>query len=152
MRPSKFLALFFLVSAALIGTVLVQAGEPKKAAAKKVEKKGEKINPVQKEMRLLDAAMRDAVTAIAMGDVRSLPKKLHAVHIAAGDTYAELKSGAYKPPKGGDDVDGFITLDKAFHHEMIQMVKAAKKNDVNTTAKHFGGLIQHCNECHTRYR
>jgi hypothetical protein len=35
---------------------------------------------------------------------------------------------------------------------MIRMVKAARKNDVPTTAKHFGALMQKCNGCHAQFR
>ena len=59
----------------------------------------ETLNPVQKEMRLLEAAMQESVAAIAKGDVRQLPKRLHAVHMAGGDTSAALKSGSYKLPQ-----------------------------------------------------
>ncbi len=39
-------------------------------------------NPVQAEMRLLNEAMRDAVTAIANNDLASIPKAIHGVHLA----------------------------------------------------------------------
>ena len=109
-------------------------------------------NPVQKEMRLLEAALQDAVAAIARGDVRGLPKKLHQVHVSSGDTTKAVKSGAYAPPRGKDRLDAFLALDAAFHREMITMVKAAKKNDVDTTAKQLGVLMQRCHGCHAQFR
>lgn len=109
-------------------------------------------NAVQREMRLLEAAMRDSVTAIAAGDVRSLPARLHAVHLASGDTEAALKSGAYKLPREGADVAAFVALDQAFHEQMIEMVKAAATNDVPTTAARFGDLMNRCQGCHAQFR
>jgi cytochrome c556 len=109
-------------------------------------------NAVQKEMRLLEAAMQESVAAIAKGDVRLRPKLLHAVHTAGGDTSAALKSGAYKLPQRPNDVTGFLALDEAFHKEMITMVKAARKNDVATTATQFGKLMARCHGCHATYR
>lgn len=109
-------------------------------------------NAVQKEMRLLEAAMQESVAAIAKGDVRALPKRLHAVHMAGGDTSKALKDGTYKLPQHPHDVDAFLALDKAFHTEMIKMVKAARKNDVATTSAQLGKLMTRCHGCHATYR
>ena len=109
-------------------------------------------NAVQKEMRMLEKAMQQSVSAIAAGDVRGLPKLLHGVHMAGGDTNAALKSGKYKLPKNSKDIDAFAALDAVFHKEMIVMVKAAKKNDVATTATQFGVLMNKCQACHQTYR
>ena len=108
-------------------------------------------NPVQLEMRLLSDAMRSAVDAIAAGDVRALPGKLHAVHIAAGDTSSALERGEYTPPSGADQLADFIALDEAFHRHLIKMVKAAKKNDVAATAEQFGMLMNRCHGCHQKF-
>jgi DNA-binding GntR family transcriptional regulator len=110
------------------------------------------VNPVQLEMRLLRDAMRSAVDSISDGDVRGLPERLHAVHVAAGDTRAALEKGDYVLPSGADQVEAFIALDEAFHRDLVEMVKAAKKNDVAATAEHFGVLMNHCDGCHVRYR
>lgn len=109
-------------------------------------------NAVQLEMRLLEAAMQQSVAAIAKGDVRALPKQLHAVHMAGGDTSKALTDGSYKLPQRPHDVDAFLALDKAFHTEMIKMVKAARKNDVATTSIQFGKLMARCHGCHATYR
>jgi cytochrome c556 len=121
-------------------------------AAPLVRAEEPKPNPVQLEMRLLEAAMKDSVSAIAAGDVTKLPKQLHQVHMAAGDTGAALKDGSYKPPRNAEKVAEFIALDEAFHKAMIQMVKAARKNDLEKTATHFGGLMQRCHGCHAQFR
>ena len=69
-------------------------------------------NPVQHEMRLLHEAMRDAVTAIANGDVKKIPESLHKVHAAKEHTGAALGSGAYKPPKNGDKLARFALSER----------------------------------------
>lgn len=109
-------------------------------------------NPVQQEMRLLEEAMRDAVTAIAKGDVRGLPKQLHAVHTAADKTKQAAGSGAYAPPKNPEQLAAFRALDEAFHQEMILMVKAARRNDVSATSELFGKLMVRCHACHAQFR
>lgn len=142
----------FIAPLLAAAVVTATAGVAISAAADKPAPKEPPPNAVQVEMRMLEAALRDSVTAIAAGDVRKLPKRLHAVHIAAGDTEAALKSGKYKPPKGADNTEAFLALDADFHREMIQMVKAAKKNDVAKTATHFGGLMNRCYGCHQQFR
>jgi cytochrome c556 len=109
------------------------------------------VNPVQREMRLLRDAMRAAVDAIAAGDVRELPAQLHAVHVAAGDTRASLEKGEYVLPSHADQIDSFVALDEAFHHLLIKMVKAARRNDVSETANVFGDLMTRCHACHEQY-
>jgi cytochrome c556 len=147
---------FLLVAAfAVVATLAAPAvlgGDTKADAVPKATTKGEDKNPVQREMILLHEAMRDSVTAIAMGDVRSLPKKLHAVHTASGDTKDAAKGGAYKPPKNPGKMDEFLRLDEAFHKEMISMVKAARKNDVEQTARLHGALMTRCHGCHATFR
>ena len=108
-------------------------------------------NAVQVEMRLLEDAMKTSVAAIARGDVRGLPKLLHQVHLAAGDTTAHLRRGDYVLPQHSGDIDAFVALDAAFHTEMIRMVSAAKRNDVETTANAFGNLMVRCHACHAHY-
>jgi len=108
-------------------------------------------NPVQREMRLLRDAMRASVDAIAAGDVRHLPKQLHAVHMAADDTTSALESGEYKPPFAGDRLEAFLALDEEFHRHLIKMAKAAKRNDVAATAEHFGALMNRCHGCHSQF-
>lgn len=111
-----------------------------------------KESALQKEMRLLEDAMKTAVSAIANGDVRGLPKLFHGVHLASGDTKKDVVAGKIKLKKNADRVDAFIAMDDAFHKQMITLVKAAKKNDVDKVAREFGGLVARCNGCHALYR
>lgn len=110
------------------------------------------VNPVQHEMRLLHEAMRDTVTAIADGDVTKVPHALHKVHGAKDATAAAIKAGSYKPPKNGDALAKFQSLDQSFHHELEAMVEAATKGDVANTAVALGRAMSSCNGCHTEFR
>jgi cytochrome c556 len=109
-------------------------------------------NAVQREMRLLDAAMRDSVTAIGAGDVRGLPARLHAVHEAAEETDVALEHGAYKLPRNADRLAEFVELDEAFHRELTVMATAASQNDLATTALQLGALMNRCQGCHVLFR
>ena len=62
-----------LVGVALV--VLAGCGRDKPA-----EPTAPAANPVQNEMRLLTEAMRDTVSAIGLGDLSTIPHRLHEVH------------------------------------------------------------------------
>lgn len=135
-----------LLGAAGAALLAVAFDRPPRAVA------SEPPNAVQREMRLLEVAMQAAVVAIGRGDVRGLPRKLHAAHVGGGDTKKALRDGSYKLPRAPDQVDAFIALDKQFHAELIKMAKAARKNDVATTARQLGVLMNRCGGCHDAFR
>jgi cytochrome c556 len=123
--------------------------KPPQEAAKKTEAQP---NPVQVEMQLLQVAMTEAVQAIGKGDVRHLPPLFHRVHLAADKTQTEANKGTYKPPKNADKIAHFKKLDREFHLEMIKLVKAAKKNNVDEVAHAFADLVVRCQSCHRTFR
>lgn len=109
-------------------------------------------NAVQNEMRLLHTAMRDAVTAIAMDDLASIPPSLHRVHMARDLTDKAVASGSYKPPKNPDRVKEFRELDEAFHAELVKLLGAARANDSKATAAQLGVVLGKCSGCHADFR
>ena len=114
---------------------------------------GMPANPVQAEMRLLNEAARDWVTAIAQRELGSIPPGLSRVHAARLVTEAALKRGAYAPPKGGAAVlDAFVRQDEAFHDELVRLLEAAKANDLPSATKQLGVVLEGCTSCHMTYR
>lgn len=114
---------------------------------------GMPANPVQAEMRLLNEAARDWVTAIAQRELGSIPPGISRVHAARLVTEAALKRGAYAPPKGGAVVlDAFVRQDDAFHGELVRLLEAAKANDLRSATKQLGVVLEGCTSCHMAYR
>lgn len=109
-------------------------------------------NPVQHEMRLLHDAVREAVTAVANGDVKQLPHAFHRVHGAKDATAKAIAAGTWKPPKNGAALDRFRALDEAFHADLEALVGAAQRNDVKGTASALGKTIAGCPTCHGEFR
>lgn len=109
-------------------------------------------NPVQAEMRLLNEAMRDAVTAIAYNDLASIPKAIHGVHLAREVTAKALADGAYRPPKRASEVAAFEREDEAFHDELVKLVKASRAGDLPAATHQLGVVLDGCTACHTKYR
>lgn len=110
------------------------------------------VTAVQNEMRLLHEAMRDSVTAIAMGTLDTIPESLHSVHRARELTEKALESGEYKLPKNGDKLAQFKELDEAFHVELEKLVAAAQSKSSQATATQLGVVLSKCDGCHTQYR
>lgn len=110
------------------------------------------VNPVQNEMRLLHEAMQGSVTAVANDDLGAIPQALHRVHQARGMTEAAIEDGSYRPPRNGEDVEGFVRMDEAFHHELEQLVHAARSGDAAATGQQIGVVLSRCTGCHERFR
>lgn len=110
------------------------------------------VNAVQNEMRLLDAAMRDTVTRIAYGELRSIPASVHRVHQARALTEAAIEHGEYRPRKNAERMAQFRELDEAFHGDLEGLVEAASANDPDRTAARFGSVMARCNGCHATFR
>lgn len=126
-------------SDAPVGVPSIPAGEPR--------------NPVQAEMRLLNEATRDWVTAIAQNDLASIPPAISRVHAARLVTEEALKRGAYAPPKGGAAaLAAFVRQDEAFHDELVTLLQAAKANDLPAATRQLGVVLEGCTSCHMTFR
>lgn len=110
----------------------------------------EGVNAVQNEMRLLDHAVHQSITAAALGDVSIVPALFHQVHQAKALTERALVAGTWKPAKG--DLAGFTALDQAFHVELEKVVEAASKNDRTAVVDALDRLLPSCIACHDAHR
>jgi hypothetical protein len=110
------------------------------------------VNAVQNEMRLLHEAMRDTVSAIALGTLSTIPERLHAVHRAREMTEHAIESGAYKLSGNADELEVFEALDEAFHGELEKLGAAASANDPIATSTALGAVMSRCEGCHAQFR
>ena len=110
------------------------------------------MNPVQHEMQLLAAAMNSSLLIITNGDLADLPPVIFAVHAARDATEHAIASGAYAPPANSQDVEGFVATDRAFHDQLIRMVKAAKAGDRKEATAAYADVVTGCTNCHGQYR
>ncbi len=114
---------------------------------------GPPANAVQAEMRLLNEATRDWVTAIAQNGLAAIPDGISRVHAARQVTDAALTAGTYVPPKGGQAaLAAFIEQDEAFHDELVTLLKAARANDLEAATRQVGVVLQGCTSCHVKFR
>ncbi len=110
------------------------------------------VNAVQNEMRLLHEAMRDTVSALALGTLSTIPERLQAVHRARDLTEHAIETGGYTLPKNGTQLGAFETLDTSFHIELERLDTAAGANDPAATATAFGIVMGRCEGCHAQFR
>jgi hypothetical protein len=155
MRSRLIVFLLTLTSLSLAAGACKNAN-PERAAPAAVTASPERVPPgvtaVQNEMRLLLEAMRNTVTAIAMGTLETIPGSLQSVHHARELTEKAVESGEYKLPKNGDKLAEFKELDEAFHGELEKLVAAAQSKNAQATATHLGVVLSKCDGCHTEYR
>lgn len=110
------------------------------------------VNAVQNEMRLLHEAMRDTVSALALGTLSTIPERLHMVHRARDLTEHALATGAYTLPRNGGQREAFEALDASFHAELERLGAAASANDPVATATALGVVMGRCEACHAQFR
>ncbi len=138
---------------ALLGSACCNRYTPQSAPAVAAQNAAvPKVNVVQSEMRLLDEAMRDSVTAIAFGRLDEIPASLRRVHAARERTDEALENGRYRLPKNVERLETFRALDEAFHDQLEKLVVTARTGDAEATATQFGVVIGKCNSCHVQFR
>jgi cytochrome c556 len=103
-------------------------------------------------MQRLLPAMQKSLALIANGSLDELPPTIFSVHQARGLTDRAIEQGLYKPPKNGDDIEGFMAADKAFHDDLVRMVKAAKAGERKAASVAYGDALAGCTSCHQTYR
>lgn len=109
-------------------------------------------NAVQREMRLLDEAVRTSITAIANDAPQAALPLLERVHAARTETEAYLHSGQYAPLADHDTLEAFAAEDEAFHHRLEAFAGALKAGQTDAAAAALGPLMQSCVGCHQRFR
>lgn len=109
-------------------------------------------NPVQREMRLLDEAVRLSITAIANDMPQAAVPALERVHAARTETEAFLHSGQYAPLADHDTLEAFAAEDAAFHHRLEEFAGALQAGQSDAAAAALGPLMQTCVACHQRFR
>jgi len=146
---ARWLAALTVLAAALVGAC-ESSGHGHGAPG--ATKPPEGLNPVQHEMRLLHEALRDTVSAVANGNVSTVPDSIHRVHGAKEATSRALKEGAYAPPKNPKEVQRFSEMDEAFHGDLVKLVVAAESGDVPATGRALGQVMSGCHGCHEHFR
>lgn len=109
-------------------------------------------NAVQNEMRILDAVMREVLTMIANNQLGGIPDRIYSVHGARDATEKAIADRRYLPPRNDEGIEAFVATDRAFHDDLVRLVKAARANDLAATTGAYAAVVVGCTSCHQRFR
>jgi cytochrome c556 len=109
-------------------------------------------NPLIDEMVKLDAAFRDVVSGVSLGDGTRVHQALKAMHGTMEKTHEGMHRGIVKVPKNPARVKEFVDLDEKFHAKLETLSIVAQKNDQQAMLKLTKELLDKCVQCHRTFR
>jgi cytochrome c556 len=109
-------------------------------------------NPLVDEMVKLDAAFRDVVSGVSLGDGARVHQALEAMHGTMEKTHEGMRHGMVKVPKNAARVKEFVDMDKKFHARLETLSTVAHKNDQQAMLKLTKELLDNCVQCHRTFR
>ena len=110
------------------------------------------VNPLVEEMRRLDAAFKEIVSGVALGDGVRVHRAIEGMHGAREKTEEALHAGEIKPPKNSGALEKFEKMDREFHGNLEKLAGAASKNDRQGMLRLTKKLMDGCVGCHAAYR
>lgn len=109
-------------------------------------------NAVQNEMRILEGVMREVLTMIANNQLAGIPDRIFSVHGARDATEKAISEKRYLPPRNDEGIEAFVATDRAFHDDLVRLVKAARANDLPGATGAYAAVVVGCTNCHQRFR
>ena len=109
-------------------------------------------SPLIEEMVKLDAAFREVVSGVSLGDGARVHRALESMHGTMEKTHEGVHHGMVKTPKNSGRVKEFVDLDKKFHAKLDTLAQAAHKNDQQAMLKLTKELLDGCVHCHSLFR
>lgn len=109
-------------------------------------------NPLKEEMIKLDAAFKEIVSAVSIGDGERVHKAIETLHGAKEKTQESLHTGAIKPPKNANKMHLFEKMDNEFHERLESLASVAQKNDQKKMLALTKKLLDSCVGCHNTFR
>lgn len=109
-------------------------------------------NAVQNEMRILEVVMREVLTMIANNQLAGIPDRIFSVHGARDETEKAIAEKRYVPPRNDEGIEAFVATDRAFHDDLVRLVKAARANDLPGATGAYAAVVVGCTSCHQRFR
>lgn len=110
------------------------------------------VNPLVEEMRVLDAAFREIVSGVVVGDGPRVLSAIETLHGSMEKTQHALHAGKVKLPRNPQKIKEFENFDKEFHGELEALAKAAERDDGKMMASFTKRLLDGCLRCHGEFR
>jgi cytochrome c556 len=109
-------------------------------------------NPLIEEMRTLDKAFRDIVSAVALNDAGSARAAIASMHGAMEKTHEGIHEGTVVLPLNGGRIAEFVERDRKFHEMLEAMDLAANRNHPQEMLRITKLLLDGCVQCHRMFR
>ena len=109
-------------------------------------------SPLIGEMVKLDAAFREVVSGVSLGDGARVHQALESMHGTMEKTHEGVHHGMVKIPKNSGRVNEFLDLDKKFHAKLDTLAQAAHMNDHQAMLKLTKELLDGRVQCHRTFR
>ncbi|MBZ0221110.1 MAG: cytochrome c [Candidatus Methylomirabilis sp.] len=109
-------------------------------------------NALIEEMRTLDAAFREIVSAAALGDGHRVHQAIETLHGTMEKTQEALHHGKVKLRKNASKVKEFERMDHEFHADLEALAKAAHSSDMQRMGSITKKLLDGCISCHNVFR
>lgn len=104
------------------------------------------------EMRALDAAFREIVSAVAVGDGHRAAVAIEGMHGKMEKTQEALGRGEVRLRKNASRLKEFERMDKEFHEGLASLGRAAHSGDSQKMAALTKKLLDGCVSCHAVFR
>jgi hypothetical protein len=109
-------------------------------------------NPLVEEMVTLDAAYRDVVSAVALGNSAGVHRALEAMHGTMEKTHEGVRAGTVTIPRNASRIKDFVKMDKAFHEKLEAHDRAALRSNQKEMLRTTKLLLDGCVQCHQMFR
>ena len=109
-------------------------------------------NPLKEEMRQLDAAFKNLVNDVVLGNLSAVEGHFQGLHALKERTHAALEKGEIKLPKNGGKIKLFEQFDASFHKKLERLIKASKMGDTKAVRGLTHRLLDACIRCHGVFR
>ncbi len=146
---SKGIALFFSIVMILIMSCSGMAEEPH---GRHQTTAAGSANPLIEEMTRLDAAFRDIVSAVAVGNGADVHRALETLHGTMEKTHEGVHQGVVKLARNADHLHDFLMQDRQFHARLEMLDAAAQKNDQGEMLRFTKDLLNRCVHCHRLFK
>lgn len=113
---------------------------------------GGPANALIEEMRRLDTAFKEIVSAVALGDGHRVRQAIESLHGAMEKTQEALHHGEVKLRKNAAKVKEFERMDREFHADLEALANAAHRDDMQKMNGLTKKLLDGCVSCHTVFR
>lgn len=151
----NFKKIFFVGASAIILSLplsAVSAEQDQHKGTHAVHGEASGADALIEEMRKLDGVFREVVSGVAVGDGHRVHSALESMHGAMEKTQEALHKGEVKLKKNADKAAEFERMDKAFHHNLEALAKAAHHNDGQKMTAFTKKLLDGCVSCHSKFR